>query len=204
MTDCDAPDIVRLEYAPYHVAMEWRGDDLVPTDHNELLDAPWIKTDSYWCRTCDTELTGEQAALIHANTGDRPVQIPEVAREAGVPQDTVAEVLRALVDEGHLDGKHVGIDVRSDDSLELPEDQVPEAIELVIDMTEDEGIEWFQRWGQYASDCKPVVVEKLEGVMQCEECREEKPCYMVANTAHGVPVCIGCLEGHPSVLKVRT
>lgn len=62
---CSDPDITRLEYAPHRVDVELSDGEFQPTGSNELLDADWRETDTYWCHGCDTELPSEKAAKRH-------------------------------------------------------------------------------------------------------------------------------------------
>lgn len=65
-TDCEEPSLRRLEYAPHHVAYAVNAEGELETEgHNDLLDAEWDETDSFWCRSCDTELKGELVAKAH-------------------------------------------------------------------------------------------------------------------------------------------
>ena len=63
----DYPLLLRLEYAPYHVSyiLDEDGEIQVEGTHSEMLDAPWEETDSFWCRECDAEIAGEEAAIEH-------------------------------------------------------------------------------------------------------------------------------------------
>lgn len=53
---------------------------------------------------------------------ERPrIEIPELAEQAGVDEDDVADVLDALVDEGWLKKEYVVFNVRSSGDLDLPD-----------------------------------------------------------------------------------